>query len=119
MGEEEGSGVITAQVRAWDTAVSSSFLQARMYSAVREAVLFQVTLGNPNATPPDNPATMTGLTSFELSIPVPEPSTLALAGLGSAAMLVMRRRPQAGLNYPAATNPAMTSRCDAEDKSRR
>jgi len=55
---------------------------------------FTVTLGNPNATPPGTPATLSGLTSFHLNpgTGVPEPSTFALAGLGAAALLFFRRR---------------------------
>lgn len=37
------------------------------------------------------PTTMTGLTSFSI-VSVPEPSSMALAGLGAASLLIFRRR---------------------------
>lgn len=51
---------------------------------------FQNPTGNPNATPPGTPADLTGWTSPVVL--VPEPSTLALAGLGMGALLLFRRR---------------------------
>jgi hypothetical protein len=47
------------------------------------------TLGNPPTTPPG----LTGMPSVVLSgVIVPEPSTIALAGMGAAALLMYRRR---------------------------
>lgn len=43
-------------------------------------------------SPPTAASTLTGLTSFSLAPPVPEPSTFALAGLGAAALMIFRRR---------------------------
>jgi len=43
--------------------------------------------GNPVVTPADS-----GWTSFQLTATVPEPTTLTLAGLGIASMLILRRR---------------------------
>jgi len=52
--------------------------------------------GNPNKVPtPDLPsALLTGATGFGSLVltPVPEPSTIALGGLGAAALLLFRRR---------------------------
>lgn len=90
----QGNGaVITGQVRVWDTAAGATWGNAAniQNAHIGESVLFQVTL----TTPPTTPAGMTGLNGhpFSLSIVnIPEPSTLALAGLGLAGMLVLRRR---------------------------
>lgn len=53
---------------------------------------FAVVTGNPTATPPGTPANLVGLTSFSLAGPVPEPTTMALLGLGAAGVLMFRRR---------------------------
>jgi hypothetical protein len=53
---------------------------------------FTVTTGGVG-TPASPPATLTSLTAFSLApAAVPEPSTMALAGLGAAALLIFRRR---------------------------
>jgi hypothetical protein len=54
--------------------------------------VFSVTTGNPTTTPAGLPATLIGLTSFNLNSVVPEPATLALMGLGGASLLLFRRR---------------------------
>ena len=46
--------------------------------------------GDPTASPATQPVALTGLVGFQLY--VPEPSTMALAGLGAAALLLFRRR---------------------------
>lgn len=89
-------GVITGQLRVWDTASASSWLAASTTVGARvgESVLFQITLGDPNASPPGLPGTLSGINGhpFSLVTVVPEPSTLALAGLGLAGLMVLRRR---------------------------
>jgi len=91
---QAGGTLITVQVRAWDAAYGNTWATA--YAAalahpgnaiVGESGLIQITL----ATPPGTPAFLTGLQSFFLA-PVPEPSSLALVGLGAAALLIFRRR---------------------------
>jgi len=54
---------------------------------------FQNGTGNPNGVPtPTPPSTLTGWAGPITLVPVPEPSTFALAGLGAAALLLFRRR---------------------------
>lgn len=92
---QAGGSTITVQVRAWAATAGQTWDQAYAYAAAHstEALvgmsgLFQVQLAT---TPPGTPTNLGGLTSFSL-VPVPEPSTLALAGLGAAALLIFRRR---------------------------
>ena len=56
-----------------------------------QSSIFTVVPANPNANPPDTPAALANLQSFNLN-PVPEPTTFALLGLGAASLLVFRRR---------------------------
>jgi hypothetical protein len=58
---------------------------------------FSIATGNPTTIPPGTAASITGAGQFTglNALPttvIPEPSTLALAGLGVAALLVLRRR---------------------------
>lgn len=87
------AGPIVAQVRVWDTAFGS-YETARTAPGAHwgESVLFVITptvspTAAPNLVGLGNPATYT--LTFN---PVPEPSSMALAGLGAAALLVFRRR---------------------------
>lgn len=94
---QPGGNVITVQVRVSDTADGTSYaaayaagLAGSATAVVGSSKLFQVTL---NTVPPGTPASLTGLgTSSWFVGPVPEPSTMALAGLGAAALLIFRRR---------------------------
>ena len=52
--------------------------------------VFSNPLGNPNAQPPGTPTDFSNMPATVLI--VPEPSTFALAGLGAAALLILRRR---------------------------
>jgi len=87
-------GVAFIQIRAWDTTKGATYALA-FASGAGDAWgasgVFSVTTGAPTANPPTTPATLVGLTSFNLN-PIPEPTTFALAGLGAAALLLFRRR---------------------------
>jgi len=85
--------IASLQVRVWATA-SGSFAAASAANVANtwgQSAIFHVTTGG-GGTPPAPPSAMAGMTSFSLNTAVPEPSSLALAGLGAAAMLVFRRR---------------------------
>jgi len=53
---------------------------------------FHTTVGDGSTVPPGAPVLMSGTFTGMTLQPVPEPSTLALAGLGAAALLIFRRR---------------------------
>jgi len=74
------------RIDAWTGATSFANANIKTSSPV-----FSNPLGNPNAQPPGLPTDFTGMPAVVL-VPVPEPSTFALAGLGAAALLIFRRR---------------------------
>jgi len=90
------------QVWAWDTTLGgtttgatlaqaqAAFLTGGKTDVVGWSDIIPIVPANPNSSPPGTPTALVGLTSFELQ--VPEPSTMALAGLGAAALLIFRRR---------------------------
>jgi len=81
------------QVRIF-SASSGSFAQAQAANLANtwaQSSVFSVATGGAGS-PPSTPSPLTGLTSLSLNGAVPEPSSLALAGLGAAALLVFRRR---------------------------
>jgi hypothetical protein len=87
---------IQAAVASW-TGNFSSFDAAVNAGDQRSGISssFAVTTGNPTVTPPGTAAVITGAGQFSglTVVPVvPEPSTLAFAGLGAAALLIFRRR---------------------------
>jgi hypothetical protein len=105
------------QVDVWNTASGASFAQAQASGLPNSwwqsyLLNYQIGLNNPLIGLGTSPVYLN-------SVSVPEPSALALASLGLAALLLLRRRPQVGLNNPTTTNPAITSRCYAEDQRRR
>jgi hypothetical protein len=86
-----GGTTITVQVRSWNAAGGSTWELASANLAngeVGKSGLFNVTL----SVPPATPANLVGLTPFTIVPVVPEPSSLALVGLGAAALMIFRRR---------------------------
>ena len=91
---------VNLQVRVWDINLASSYEAATAMGAgytglIGTSLIFQYTVQiDPLATPAqyvggnNNPGV---LTSFMIGT-VPEPSTIVLAGLGAAALLIFRRR---------------------------
>jgi hypothetical protein len=87
---------INAAVASWAGSAANFDAAVAAGSAVGISAEFAVTTGNPNTTPAGTPAVITGVGQFGgmtlgTSV-IPEPSSLALAGLGAAALLVFRRR---------------------------
>jgi hypothetical protein len=83
----------TFQVRAWDGGFAT-YEQAFAAASglLGKTPLFNNNTGDPGATPPGTPAPLAGWTAPLLVEAVPEPSMIALAGLGVASLLIFRRR---------------------------
>jgi hypothetical protein len=82
------TGIITLQIVAWRISDGASYAAAKANGGVVGAGnLLQIPLAVPPAPAPN----LIGLTAFTVQA-VPEPSTLALLGLGTAALLFVRRR---------------------------
>jgi len=77
------------QVDAWIGSASSyaAALGAPAANSTGQSAIFQNATGGGNVPAPD----LTGMPSFTLGT-VPEPTTLALAGLGAASLLLFRRK---------------------------
>lgn len=92
-GATPGVGVV-GQVRVWDTTFGS-YAAAKLAQGSQwfESPLFLIT---PALVPPNTPPNLVGLGSgviYSLNYnAVPEPSSIVLAGLGAASLLLFRRR---------------------------
>lgn len=85
-----GGTTATLQIRTWETKgiyTSYALALAGATGLVGEGNLVQVTLSSPPATPPN----MVGIQPIIMH-PVPEPTVAAIAGLGLASMLILRRK---------------------------
>jgi len=88
-------GTAWIQLQFWDyddpsaTGTFTSYAAAVAGKDWVATVLFTNPTSNPTATPPTTPVGLVGMPSLIL---VPEPTTLALAGLGLASLLVLRRK---------------------------
>jgi len=89
------AAVATVQVFAWDNTSGSYASAASAWSAWQAGTISGGVSGKINLSAIGGdltaPPNVTGLQSFNL-YSVPEPSTMALAGLGAAALLIFRRR---------------------------
>lgn len=87
-------------IEIWNSGTYSSFAQAQSantpnaFAWSNGGAALTTTTGNPTTTPAGLPSSLTalGTTPIVLNSGVPEPSTLALAGLGAVALLMFRRR---------------------------
>jgi hypothetical protein len=76
----------TGAAASFDAALSSGSAMLNV------SAKFASGTGNPTASPPGTPVPLSSSFGGMVLQPVPEPSTLALAGLGAAALLIFRRR---------------------------
>lgn len=90
------SAGFTVQMRAWDNssglystwaAVEAAYFAGQVKGGMSVPLSFSGKIGGAQTSPPY----LTGLQSFNIAL-VPEPSSMALVGLGAAAMLIFRRR---------------------------
>lgn len=84
-------GPMAVMVRAWLNGGSYDTAEGWGHSTILQLA----TSGNPNAAPPGTPAALFGpglLQGFEVIVPVPEPSSIALGLLGLGAIALIRRR---------------------------
>lgn len=83
------------QLRAWDnqggTVTSWAMVLANMAVPRGTSTEFTATTGG-GGNPPALPGNLSNLTSFNLFVPVPEPSVIALGALGLGALLFRRIR---------------------------
>jgi hypothetical protein len=88
------SGPVTLMIEAWDTTTGATFTLATVkgYSALWQETGASGGFGiTSTALPPDYAANMPGVT-LTGAAPVPEPTTMALGGLGLAALIAFRRK---------------------------
>lgn len=93
-GFDFGAGTVNLQVRVWDINDGATWELARQNPAAAglygQSEIFQYLIPASSGAPGGDFA-MKGFSTFNI-IPVPEPSSFALAGLGAAALLIFRRR---------------------------
>ena len=90
-------GAVFLQIQFWDysspnaTGTFTSYAAALAGLDPTAVVSFSNGSGGPGTSPPSTPVELTGMPAVILSS-VPEPATMALAGLGIASLLAFRRR---------------------------
>jgi hypothetical protein len=81
-----GGTAITAQVRVWNATSGATYDTS---SETGKSALFSITL----TTAPATPVNLTGLNGQNIQLTnIPEPATVAMAGLGLAGLMIFRRR---------------------------
>ena len=91
------SGTVNLQVRVWDINLASSYEAATALGAAYAGLLgtsliFQYTIPT-DPLAPLSAFNMNAFQGFNIgTVVIPEPSTIVLAGLGAAALLIFRRR---------------------------
>jgi len=89
-----GSGTITVFVIGWSAAFANPLLAAAAGGVVGWSTAFTYTIGSPGgAVAQAFNVAPNAIVAFGV-VPVPEPTTFALAGLGAATLLIFRRRKQ-------------------------
>jgi len=83
--------VASVQIRVWESQYGTSWRPELEGWAAGRSGIWQVKTGG-EGEPPSLPQPLTGMQSFALYILIPEPSSLALSGLGLGALLLFRRR---------------------------
>ena len=98
LGFAPGGATVSVQVDVWNTTSGATFSEARSSGLPDwswSSPVFSVVTGRPGGVNPSPPAPLTGLGNSPVYLnSVPEPSTLALGGLGAALTLfgVRQRR---------------------------
>jgi hypothetical protein len=91
-GSSDPTGNVFLDAVAWNgNAASFAAALAGGSSYIGYSAVWSQGTGNPNGTPATSAIQTTGFTGLVLT-PVPEPTTIALGGLGAAALLLFRRK---------------------------
>jgi hypothetical protein len=91
------AGGSAAQVKlvAWHKSLGNDYaaaVAAGMGGVGESAVINIAATGNPSAVPPTTAANLVGLTGFQVSAVIPEPSIAALGLLGAGLLLIRRKK---------------------------